>query len=200
MTEYLLAIVSIALLFSYARAIQGKGSNSVFKSTWQYLSYYTILSNILVCIWLLFRVKREHTTFGIFFNDDNTSAAIAFYIFTVGLANYLIFGWQDLTLSDRISDLLVHAITPLGTLGYWVLFVNKSQLDFDYLGYWLIYPVGYAIYTILHGQWSGFYPYEFTNLKEPGLNRVLLTTINLTIALIIGGSLFILFGQAISGE
>ncbi len=65
-----------------------------------------------------------------FAKKPNVATAVTFYIVTVGIANYLIYGWLKLSLFERISDLLVHAVTPVSTLSYWFFFVEKTQLQY----------------------------------------------------------------------
>ena len=72
---------------------------------------------------------------------------------------------------------------------------KKAQLQYSYLGYWLIFPLTYAAYTMSHGKWTKFYPYEFTNVQALGLNRVLLNGLVLSISLLVGGALFIFLGK-----
>ena len=100
---------------------------------------------------------------------------------------------------ERISDLLVHAVTPVITLSYWIFFVEKTQPQYADLGYWLIFPLTYAEYTMSHGKWTEFYPYEFTNVQALGLNRVLLNGLGLSISLLVGGALFIFIGKTFGG-
>lgn len=65
-----------------------------------------------------------------------------------------------------------------------IFFVEKTQLQYADLGYWLIFPLTYAAYTMSHGKWTEFYPYEFTNVQALGLNRVLLNGLVLSISLL----------------
>ncbi len=189
--------VCCAMIASCFVEVKNRGSNSVAYSLWKFLSYYTVLSNLLVLLWSASILFAAQNRLGEFALNANVSAAVTFYIFTVGVANYLLFGWQNLPWLERISDLLVHAVTPILTFLFWVFFANKSDLIFSYLGYWLVFPISYAVYTIVHGHWTQFYPYEFTNVRELGAKRVVINTLALTIALIAGGSLFILLGDAI---
>jgi hypothetical protein len=113
----------------------------------------------------------------------------------VGIANYLIYGWLSLPLVNRLSDLIVHAVTPLITLIYWLVVIDKESLQYTLLGYWFVFPLGYAFYTMVHGKWTGFYPYEFTNVQTLGIRKVLLNAVGLCVCLFIGGALFIYLGQ-----
>ena len=153
------------------------------------------ISNVLVSILFAALAFEPSNILSTLAEDANIVAAITVYITTVGIANYLIFGWLDLPLLDRIADLLVHAVIPVMTLCYQLFAADKAQLQYAYLGYWFIVPIGYAIYTIAHGKWSKFYPYEFTNVEMLGIKRVLLNAVGLSIAVLMGSALFIGLGN-----
>lgn len=198
MSIVLFLITAVALTFSLIREMRKRGVDSVTVTVWKFFSYYTTLSNILVLIWSGIIIFSTSYPISAFAQNANIAAAITFYIVTVGIANYLIYGWVKLSLFERIADLFVHAITPIATLTYWLLFSDKQQLEYLYVGYWLIFPLSYAFYTMLHARWSKFYPYDFTNIQELGLKKVLLNTLALSICLVLGTTLFIFIGKAIS--
>ena len=195
----LFLITALVLIISLIREIRKRGSDSIGVVVWKYFSYCTTLSNLLVLVWfvaLTFGPEHSVTQFA---KNPNVATEITFYIVTVGIANYLIYGWLKLSLFERISALLVHAVTPVITLSYWFFFVEKTQLQYSNLGYWLIFPLTYAAYTMSHGKWTEFYPYEFTNVQALGLNRVLLNGLVLSISLLVGGALFIFIGKTLGG-
>ncbi len=196
--DFVLFLITVfALIISLIREILKRGQDSVGVVVWKYFSYYTILSNLLVLIWFAALTFWPQLSVGRFAQNPNVATAITFYIVTVGIANYLIYGWLNLSLFERISDLLVHAVTPVITLSYWLFFVEKTQLQYSTLGYWLIFPLTYAAYTMSHGKWTQFYPYEFTNVQALGLNKVLLNALALSISLLIGGAFFIFIGKTL---
>ncbi|WP_395343016.1 Pr6Pr family membrane protein [Ningiella sp. W23] len=197
MNFILFFIVACALTFSLFREILKRGSDSILLTVWKFFSYYTTLSNFLVLIWFAALAFLPSSEIGQFAQNANVAAAITFYILTVGIANYLIFGWPKLSVYERISDLSVHAVTPVITFVYWLVFSEKEALQYSLIGYWLIFPISYALYTVVHGKWSRFYPYEFTNVQVLGLKKVALNAIALSISLVIGAASFILLGKTV---
>jgi hypothetical protein len=187
----LLSIVFAGLVFGYFAELLKRGKDSISIATWKYLSYYTILTNILVFMWLVFKFFLPQTAAGQFALQQNVSAAVTFYIFTVGVANYLLYGWKKLNVIDRIYDLLVHAITPALTFIFWLVFIDKDKLAYGGIPYWLIYPVSYALYTAAHGKWTQFYPYDFTNTELLGTKRVMLNALYLSLVLLACASVFV---------
>jgi hypothetical protein len=197
MSCVLLLITACALLVSLAREIVKRDKDSIGIVIWKYFSYYTTLSNVLVLSWFAALTFWPQFLIGNLAQNPNVATSITFYIVTVGIANYLIYGWLNLSLFERVADLLVHAVTPLITFLYWLFFVEKTQLQYSLLGYWLIFPLSYAAYTMCHGKWTQFYPYEFTNVQALGLYKVLLNAFALSISLLIGGALFIFLGKTL---
>ncbi len=189
--------LTFALVISLSRELKNRGSDAILLVVWKYLSYYTILTNLLVWFWLLTIEFGVFPSLSAFAQDANVSTAIVFYLVTVGLGNYLLYGWQRLALLDRISDLFAHGVTPLLTLLYWAVHVDKTDLHYNSIGWWLVYPLCYAAYTAFHGVWTHFYPYEFTNVRQLGATRVALNALGLSILLLVGGAGFIALGRSI---
>lgn len=112
MSIVLFLTVACALTFSLIREIRKRGTDSVVVSVWKFFSFYTTLSNVLVLLWSAALFFAPSHAIGAFAQNANVAAAVTFYIVTVGIANYLLFGWLKLSFFERVSDLLVHAITP----------------------------------------------------------------------------------------
>lgn len=197
--EALLAIITgIALLWHLAINIKQREADSVGAAVWKFFSYYTILTNILVCVWAMILVfKPSHTVYQLATNA-NVATAITFYIVTVGLGNYLIFGFPKLAPINLLIDTLVHAIVPLLTLMFWVFAQLKTDLSYLWVPYWLIYPLSYALYTSIHAHWTRFYPYPFCDVQTLGAKVVARNTSMLTISVLLAGYLFVGLGKAIA--
>jgi hypothetical protein len=63
---------------------------------------------------------------------------------------------------------VIHYIFPLVVLADWLYQPPKSTLRFGQMGYWLIYPLIYLVYTLIRGASVGFYPYPFLNPATAG--------------------------------
>ena len=67
---------------------------------------------------------------------------------------------------------------------YWLLFVPKSRLPWNSVLFWLIYPLAYLSYTLIHGALSGWYPYPFVDVSVVGYGRVFANSLALLAALV----------------
>lgn len=198
MIEGLFWLLAIALCYSYVAEIKENVEDSTLIASWKYFSYYTTLTNLLVFLWLTVQIVFPSNAIGQFAKQPDVSAAVTFYITSVGISNYLLFGWQPMSFFKRISDLLVHAVTPIATLLYWVVSVDKTDLGYATIPYWLIYPLSYAAYTALHGNWTRFYPYDFTNVELLGAKKVAFNALFLSLCSILGAYAFVLLGKGLA--
>lgn len=153
----------------------------------RFFSFFTILTNILVALFLtasLFRLKKF--PFKLFL-VKGTLTAITTFIVIVGLVYQIVLRqiWEPTGL-QHIVDELLHTIIPLFMLGYWFFNIRKEDLLLKPVFNWLIYPSIYLVFIIIRGNLSGYYPYPFLNIKEIGYESVLLNiTVIFTIAIVI---------------
>jgi hypothetical protein len=153
----------------------------------RFFSFFTILTNILVVLFLtasLFILKKF--PFKLFL-VKGTLTAITTFIVIVGLVYQIVLRqtWEPTGL-QYIVDELLHTIIPLFMLGYWFFNIRKEDLLLKPVFNWLIYPSIYLVFIIIRGNISGYYPYPFLNIKEIGYESVLLNiTVIFTITIVI---------------
>ncbi len=144
----------------------------------QYFSYFTILTNIIVALcytFLLFKSRQKDTTR---WSAPHTQAAIAVYIFVVGIVYNLVlrFLWAPEGL-QKITDELLHTVAPVWFLVYWVLFAPKTGLKWRYALDWLIFPLVYLIYVMIRGAITNIYPYPFLDAFNHGYPKVVMSSL-----------------------
>jgi hypothetical protein len=93
-------------------------------------------------------------------------------------------------------NVVVHYIMPVAVVLDWFLDPPRSSLTPRQLGYWLIYPLAFLVYTLMRGAAVGWYPYPFLNpSKAGGYGGVALYCVAIFAAFLIVGWLLI----AVSG-
>ncbi len=191
----------IALLGWFALIIQfyiniTSGVANIAELVIRYFSFFTILTNLLVAICCTNIVFAPQKKSGIFFLKPQTLTAITVYILIVGIIYNIIlrFLWQPVGL-QKIVDELLHSVIPVLFLLYWWFAVNKRDLKWKQIISWLIYPLVYLIYILIRGNFSGFYPYPFVNVKQLGMAGVIQNSIGITIAFIVVGLILIAAGK-----
>ena len=195
----ILMTVLMGLSINFYIKIIDRGDDHFLIATWKFFSYYTTLTIILVGAWMFLTLLQPPGVFKEVTYNANIATAITFYIVTVCIANYAMFSIRELDLLRTIADLFVHTVVPILMFVYWIFFIDKENVSFKSIPYWLIYPASYATYTILHGIWTNFYPYPFVNVKVLGIRRVCLNSFFMTLSVLIGGFLFVWFAKLLGG-
>lgn len=153
-----------------------------------FFSYFTILSNILVAACLTFPWLMTSSAIARFFSRILVQAAVAVYIFIVGLVYNLVLrniwnptGWQ------LVADNLLHVVVPVGYVVYWFLFTPHRQLEWKNIFPWLLFPGLYLVYSLMRGAVTGWYPYPFLNADQFGYSKVAFNAAMVLIAFIVTG-------------
>jgi hypothetical protein len=165
-------------------------------SFFNFISYFTILSNILVAGSLTFSLFLSKTSPGKYFSSVKVQSAIALYIFIVGLVYNLILrgiwsptGWQ------LVVDNLLHVAVPILYVVYWLIYVPKGILNWADGLIWAYFPLVYLIYSLIRGHFVGWYPYPFLDVNKIGYQKVLTNSGLMVIAFFAVGLILIAFNK-----
>ncbi len=174
----------------------GKG-RTLAGSIVQLLSYFTILTNILVAVSLTSVLLVPRTAVGRFFSKISTATAIAVYITIVCLVyNLVLRQFWNAKGAFKTNDELLHVIVPFLYIFYWLFLLPKNGLAWKQLPGWLLFPMGYLVYIIIRGTLSGFYPYFFVDVKSFGFATVAINSVALLVIFAFLCALFIFIGRA----
>lgn len=167
-------IVWFALVLQFEISLKLLSGN-YFETLKIYFSFFTITTNIIVAICLTSLLFFRNSKTGNFFAKPSTVTAITVYIVVVGLIyNILLRGLLLPTGWARVADELLHVVNPLLFLGFWILFVDKYNLDYRSALSWLIYPIVYIIFIVIRGYLIDLYPYPFINVVNLGYPTAIL--------------------------
>jgi hypothetical protein len=177
-----------ALILQYYLLLQVTGGQGLSwaKGTLRFFSYFTIQANILVALMLIafaLRPKIEEWTVHPF-----ERSAIASYIAVVALVYLALL--RDLWApqgAQWLADVLLHYIMPLGYLAFWLFVMRKAGLRWYDPLLWLIYPVFYLGFVLVHGRFTGFYPYPFIDVSRLGYGRMALNALGIMLAFAVAG-------------
>lgn len=142
-----------------------------------FLSYFTMLSNIMAVsvFFYLGTVKRPAK------NIDYIRGAVVLYMCITGLVVYFVLSKYPLTIPVWVNA-IVHQIMPLAVFVEWLIVPVQKKLSYKLAFYWLIFPIFFAVYTLIHGKFINWYPYPFLNPLFGGYYQV---SINI-LALVLG--------------
>ena len=162
----------------------------------RFFSFFTILTNILVALYLssnFFKIFKG--PFSIFSKRSALTALTAF-ILLVGIVYQVVLrGIWEPTGLQRIIDELLHTIIPVYFLVYWFLYANLTDINFKPILFWLVYPLLYFLFVIVRGHFSGFYPYPFLDVSEIGYSGVAKSFVAICGFTVLLMALLVVFGK-----
>jgi hypothetical protein len=148
------------------------------------LSYFTILTNGLVCLCLLgdlalgARIRSSQRWTWI-------RGGIAVSIVATGTCYELLLRQLPyLGTWDDLANTLMHDVNPALFLVYWLVCVPKGAITWRSPLVWLAYPAAYLPWAFLYGAVTGGYPYPCINAATLGVHQALVNT----------GKPFLIFG------
>lgn len=141
-------------------------------STINFFSYFTILANTAAAFAMLLPLIAPHSLPGRFLLEPSVRTAIAGYLIVVAATYFffLRFIGDDYGL-ERLADRLMHYVTPLLFMIDWIAFVPKGRVPWSMVGTSLLAPLGYAVWTLVHGAVANWYPYPFVNMRSLGYQQ-----------------------------
>ncbi|WP_316844748.1 Pr6Pr family membrane protein [Pedobacter psychrodurus] len=184
---------SLGLQFGVSLALSGGDYPATIKV---FLSYFTITTNIIVaiCFTRLSFFKRDQSNH--LFSKASTLTAITVYIVVVGLIyNVMLRGLILPTGWARAADELLHVVSPLVFLLFWIFFVKKASLLYKQAITWLIYPLLYVVFVVIRGYLINKYPYPFIDVAQLGYPKAILNAIIVIFIFWLLSLLFIFIGK-----
>ena len=156
----------------------------VIETLFRFFAYFTVVTNIIVALCFTFIFLGPKYRLGSFFSRPAIITAITVYITIVGIVYNVILRseWAPTGL-QMIVDELLHTVIPALVIIFWLVFVPIEELKWKNAFPWLIYPVIYVTYALIHGAITKFYPYPFVDVNELGYNKALINS---------GGVLFVI--------
>ena len=165
----------------------------------QFLSFFTILTNLLTATFFSCLLFPKTTTLGRWAHKPGSLSAITGYILVVGLVYQVALRhlWHP-TGFAMVVDELLHTIIPTLTLIFWYLFEEKSNLKFKQIATWMIYPLAYVIYTFIRGSVTNKYPYPFVDVVALGYPTVLQNALIIIVLFILLFTVFVTVGKRLN--
>lgn len=196
---YIFAFIAWSAVVMQYWVMLGRNELSWVEGSIRFFSYFTILTNTLLAIYFSSQIHGHLHNRGKIWKKPGTLTAITVYILVVGLVyQFVLRGIWDPQGMARFTDELLHSLNPLLALLFWWLFEDKKAVEWKQIPYWLIYPLVYFIYTVIHGQLSGFYPYPFVDLNEISIGQLLINFLILALTFSLLSVGFVALGKRIS--
>lgn len=146
-----------------------------------FFSFFTIQSNLIAALVFL-RLALSKPSFGSgVYSKASIYTATVVYIGVVAIVYNLVLRhlWHPQG-AHKFADELLHVFNPLIVFFFWIKFIPKDQLKWDYAIKWLIYPFLYVVFILIRGRFTQLYPYPFIDLNSLPLMKVLVNTLILS--------------------
>ncbi|WPF81866.1 Pr6Pr family membrane protein [Sanguibacter sp. 4.1] len=164
--------------------LDGPGeAGSMLERLVRLFSYFTILSNVLVCVvavLLAVRPDRDGRVFRVARLDAILCIAVTGIVY-----NTVLRGLVELSAAGAVSNLLLHVLSPLAVVVGWVLFGPRPRIDRSTIGWSLVAPLAWIAYTFVRGEIVGWYPYPFLDAAEDGYASALLSTLVVAVVFLV---------------
>jgi hypothetical protein len=175
------SITWVAVILQFYLQIVNR-TTAVPEAVIRYFSYFTILTNLLVAVCFTSLLLKERKAER-FFKQPSVLTAVTVYILIVGLVYNLVLRsqWNPQGL-QLLADNLLHSITPLFALLYWIVYVPAKEISWKQTPAWMLYPFFYLIYIMIRGSFSNFYPYFFIDVSKLGYTKAFTNAVYVTVA------------------
>lgn len=141
--------------------------------TLRFFSYFTILTNLLILVSALAMVLAKGRLAAIVARPG-WRTAVTSNIIVVALIYHVLL--RDIVLPGAMgwwANMLVHQLVPVAWTLCWLAFPPHGGIDRIAPLRWLLYPLCYGAWTLLHGAVAGWYPYPFIDVAAFGYPTVL---------------------------
>jgi hypothetical protein len=161
-----------------------------------YLGYFTIVTNLLVCLELTLPLAAPASAAGRFFARSDVTAGITTSIVFVCLSYHFLLRktWNPQGM-QLAADVLLHYVMPVLFLIYWWFSFFKGALRWTHPLYWSLYPIVYMAYVLIRGAILNSYPYRFIDPLAMGYERTMINAVGLLIVFIVLGLILISLGR-----
>lgn len=160
-----------------------------------WITYFTILSNILVAVVVTLLAIRP----GLFTRTDGvgvlwrTLRLDSLLMITItGIVYNLLLAAGNKSGWDLVSNTMLHMVTPLLTLIVWIIAGPRGLITIRVIGLSLLLPIVWAAFALVRGAVVGAYPYPFLDVSSNGMASVLIFI--LVIVVVAVGLAFLLMG------
>ena len=165
-----------AIILQYWLIASTRSGPDLVAWTINYFSFFTTIGNILVALAMTLPWLAPRSRLAQWLLRRSVRTVIVAYIIVVGLVYHLMLrnlynpqGWR------LACVIILHYVIPPLFIIDWLAFVQKRHLSWKILFGALALPVLYIAWTLVHGAFTGFYPYPFINVARFGYAQVLMT-------------------------
>jgi hypothetical protein len=168
-------------------------SRGAFDPT-RFFAYFTIQSNLIgvaAFAWLVAIGSGTRPP-----NLDRLRGAATLYLTITFFVVIFLLSGADVQLDLAWVDFVLHKLFPIVIVIDWLLDPPRLRLTVRDVLIWLIYPIVWAILTVIRGAVDGWYPYPFLDPANGGYGSVAITIAAITVGFVGVGLIIRAVGNA----
>jgi hypothetical protein len=200
-------VIAAAIIGQYVHSLQFRADQGIDENgvpAVNFFSFFTVESNILtIAVFLIGAVLliRATGTDPLWFGVGR--AAVTAYMATTGIVYNTLLRGVEVSEGATLgwSNEIVHVVGPVLIVLDWLFAPGRRRLEWKSIGIVVIFPVVWAVYTMIRGPFvddptqavlnpdyaGGWYPYPFLNPVTAPLGYVSVAFYVVLIAAVIGG-------------
>ena len=151
------ALITLGVEF-YAEWLEEGDAATVPIVVWKMVRYFTILANLIVLVLYVFVAMA-----GRWPGASLPAGATVWILATGAVYHALLAATHNPQGIEVYSNIGLHTVVPLGCFALWLTRAPREPLAGYAPFLWTIFPLLYAIYAIIRGNYDGTYPYFFLN-------------------------------------
>ncbi|MEQ1901148.1 MAG: Pr6Pr family membrane protein [Devosia sp.] len=171
--------------------------DNIFGAVIFYFTFFTILTNLaLVLIYVSELWPQEGLSW---FRTPVTRGMMVAAIVLVGLFYHFVLAatWDPQGLW-KVADVVLHYVTPIFYVLWWVLFMRHGRLKFGEIPAMLLPPVIYLIYAMIRGAILSEYPYPILEANRIGYGVVAINIAYLLVGVALLCSIVVAIDRALT--
>jgi hypothetical protein len=159
--------------------------HDVARTLWILARYFTILTNLIVALVMTaVAIGRRASPLLL--------GGITLAILLVGIVYaFLLQHLYTMTGAAKVADVMLHKLTPLLMLLWWLLFAPRAKLRWNAPLCWAAYPLVYFLYAIARGLNDGKYPYPFLDVGHLGWLQTAINAAGIAAGFVLAGFLLV---------
>ena len=159
-------------------------SPTALSAVWAMLAYFTVLTNLLTAL-----VTTAIATDRTFLRVPWVVAGTVLSMLLVGVVYFTLLREIPITgTAANVANLLMHGLTPVLLLIFWIAFEPRGQLRPRHVALWAVYPLAYLAYAMARGSITGRFAYPFLDASRFGWNTALRNAFFVAIAFLVAGA------------
>jgi len=178
----LLGWVALALQFYVTLSARIAHNGSVAGGIIHLLSYFTILTNLLIAVTLTLHLAAPASRASRWLGQPAIVTGSATSIVFVGIAySVLLRHLSHAQGLELLATHLLHDVIPPSFLVYWWFFVERGTVRLSDLLRWSLYPILYFAYVLVRGALFKLYPYPFVDVGQLGYTHAILNAVGILV-------------------